>query len=168
MTKEKYGACYQRGFPSTVRFLISRGVYSDAAEETAQAAWAKGWERLAQLRNDEMVVTWVNTIALNAYRRVMRRPPFLQLLPEIAEAPQVNLAAVDVDRILETCKPKDRLVLRQRYLEGSRIGEIAREHGWSETAVRIRLLRARRSARAFAEGSYGAPGLSYKGLAAAS
>ena len=148
MTTETYGASYVKGFPSTVRFLISRGLCSDAAEETAQAAWVKGWEHLSQLRNDTMVVTWVNTIALNAYRRVMRRPPLLQMLPEVAEAPQVNLAAIDVDRILQSCKPKDRLVLQQRYLDGSKIGEIAQEHGWSETAVRIRLLRARRSARA--------------------
>jgi len=95
-----------------------------------------------------MVVTWVNTIALNAYRRVMRRPPLLQMLPDIAEAPQLNLAAIDVDRILRSCKPKDRAVLQQRYIDGSKIGDIAEQHGWSETAVRIRLLRARRSARA--------------------
>ena len=32
------------------------------------------------------------------------------------------------------------------YLEGYKVQEIARAHGWTETAVRIRLLRARRAA----------------------
>lgn len=146
MTRETYGQSYQEGFDSTVRFLISRGLCCDAAQETAQAAWAKGWECLAQLRNESMVVTWVNTIALNAYRSI-RRKPLLQALPELPSAPQFNLAAIDVDRILRFCKSKDRLVLKQHYLDGSRIKDIAQKQGWTQTAVRIRLLRARRSAR---------------------
>ena len=146
MTRETYGQSYQEGFDSTVRFLISRGLCCDAAQETAQAAWAKGWECLAQLRNESMVVTWVNTIALNAYRSI-RRKPLHQALPELPTAPQFNLAAIDVDRILRFCKSKDRLVLTQHYLDGSRIKDIAQKQGWTQTAVRIRLLRARRSAR---------------------
>jgi hypothetical protein len=36
-------------------------------------------------------------------------------------------------------------VLEGHYIEGFKVQEIAARHGWSETAVRIRLLRARRS-----------------------
>ncbi len=70
MTREGYGQAYQKGFSLTVRFLLSRGVQRDAADEAAQAAWVKGWERLEQLRNESSVTTWVNTIALNVYRRL--------------------------------------------------------------------------------------------------
>jgi DNA-directed RNA polymerase specialized sigma24 family protein len=55
------------------------------------------------------------------------------------------VAAIDVKRILKECKPNDRVVLEGHYLEGYKVQEIAERHGWSETAVRIRLLRARRS-----------------------
>ena len=64
MTREEYGQAYQRGFDLTVRLLLSRGAPRDRAREVAQAAWARGWERLSQLRNESLVVTWVNTIAL--------------------------------------------------------------------------------------------------------
>jgi hypothetical protein len=37
------------------------------------------------------------------------------------------------------------MVLQRHYLEGFKVQEIAEQHGWTETAVRIRLLRARRT-----------------------
>jgi RNA polymerase sigma factor (sigma-70 family) len=145
MTREEYGAAYKKGYNLTVRFLVSRGLSYDSAQETAQAAWVKGWERLGQLRDQNMVLTWMNSIALNIHRSCMRREPFLQTLPELATPPKVNLAAIDVRRILKTCKKNDRMVLTRHYLEGYKVQEIARAHGWTETAVRIRLLRARRA-----------------------
>jgi predicted DNA-binding protein YlxM (UPF0122 family) len=39
----------------------------------------------------------------------------------------------------------EREVLESHYIEGYKVHEIAKRHGWTETAVRIRLLRARRS-----------------------
>jgi DNA-directed RNA polymerase specialized sigma24 family protein len=146
MTCEEYGNAYKRGYNLTVRFLVSRGLTYDGAQETAQAAWVKGWERLGQLRDANMVLTWMNSIALNIHRSCVRREPFLQTLPELATPPKVNLAAIDVGRILQTCKKNDKLVLQRHYLEGYKVQEIARAHGWTETAVRIRLLRARRAA----------------------
>jgi RNA polymerase sigma-70 factor (ECF subfamily) len=147
MTREEYGAAYQKGYKLTVRFLVSRGLSPDSAQETAQAAWTRGWERLGQLRDPSMVSTWMNSIALNIHRSYMRREPLVQILQEFPTQPKVNLAAIDVRRILKRCKTKDRLVLHRRYIEGYKIQEIAKSQGWTETAVRIRLLRARRSAR---------------------
>jgi len=145
MTRDEFGTAYSRGYSMTVRFLVSRGLSYDSAQETAQAAWVKGWERLAQLRDSSMVLTWMNSIALNIHRSCVRREPFLQSLPELPTPPKVNLAAIDVRRILKTCKKNDRMVLQRHYLEGYKVQEIARAHGWTDTAVRIRLLRARRA-----------------------
>jgi len=146
MTSEEYGSAYGKSFARTARFLMMRRLSCDSAQETAQAAWVRGWERRGQLRDPKMVVTWINTIALNIYRSSLRREPFLQELPVVLIPPTVNLAAIDVQRILKFCRNKDRLVLQRRYLEGHEVREIAQAHGWSETAVRIRLLRARRAA----------------------
>lgn len=148
MTREQYGSAYQKNHKQTLRFLVSRGVPYDSAEEAAQAGWVRGWERLDQLRDAKMVVTWVNSIAWNLHRSCLRRRPLLQILPELPEVatePQINLAAIDVRQMLKTCKKYDRLVLQRHYLEGYKIREIAHAHGWTETAVRIRMLRARRS-----------------------
>src|SRR3977135_3498857 len=112
MTTEDYGKAYQRGYNLTVRFLVSRGLGYDTAQETAQAAWAKGWERIGQLRDQSMVLTWMNSIALNIHRSHLRREPLLTPLPELSTPPRVNLAAMDVRRILTTCKQNDRMVLQ--------------------------------------------------------
>jgi RNA polymerase sigma factor (sigma-70 family) len=146
MTSEQYGSAYGKGFTRTARLLIMHGLSGDSAQELAQAAWVRGWERRGQLRHPKMVVTWINAIALNMYRTSLRREPFFEELPEVLIPPAVNLAAIDVQRILKFCRKKDRLVLQCRYLEGHEVREIAQAHGWSETAVRIRLLRARRAA----------------------
>src|SRR5579871_559882 len=146
MTREEYGSAYQKDYNLTVRFLVSRGLTYDSARETAQAAWAKGWERLSQLRNTSMILTWMNSIALNIHRSCVRREPFLQPLPELSTTPKVNLAAIDVRRILKSCKKNERIVLEKHYIEGFKVHEIAKANGWTETAVRIRLLRARRAA----------------------
>mgnify|MGYP005847473109 CR=1 FL=1 len=146
MTQEEYGSAYQRGYHLTVRFLVSKGLCYDAARETAQAAWAKGWERLGQLRSPGMIFTWMNSIALNIHRSCLRHEPILQTLAELPAQPKMNLAAIDVRRILRLCKQSDRRVLQWHYLEGYKVHEIAVRQGWSETAVRIRLFRARRSA----------------------
>jgi RNA polymerase sigma-70 factor (ECF subfamily) len=145
MTNEEYGRAYQKGFNLTVRFLVSRGLSYDSALDTAQAAWAKGWERREQLRDPSLVSTWTNSIALNIHRTYLRREPQTQTLPDLQAPPRLNVAAIDVNRILNSCKPNDRAVLEGHYIEGYKVQEIAQQHGWSETAVRIRLLRARRS-----------------------
>ena len=143
MTVEAYGQAYQRGFDRTIRFLLSRGARIDCAREASQAAWAKGWERIGQLRNESVVTTWVNTIALNCYRSVMRSESHQLPLSEVAITTAVNLAVIDLDRYLARCRPSDRKLFDD-YLEGYPIEEIAERHRITYTATRIRLLRARR------------------------
>jgi DNA-directed RNA polymerase specialized sigma24 family protein len=145
MTRDSYGDAYQRGFVHTVRFLISRGVPGDTAQEVAQSAWTKGWEKRGQLRNDGMVVTWVNAIAMNAYRGILRREPFFVPVPELCTT-ETSGAAVDVGRILGFCRPRDRDLL-ELQLQGLTAKEIARKEGVTATTIRIRLLRARRKVR---------------------
>ncbi|HEY4361386.1 MAG TPA: sigma factor-like helix-turn-helix DNA-binding protein [Bryobacteraceae bacterium] len=147
MTTEGYAQAYERGFNLTVRFLLSRGVQRDLAREAAQAAWVKGWERLAQLRDDNFVVTWVNTIALNVHRRLIRKETRAGAARQHEKTVDIDVAAIDVARILTFCRPSDRVILEQQYLNGVSTHEIATAHGVTETAIRIRLLRARRDAR---------------------
>jgi DNA-directed RNA polymerase specialized sigma24 family protein len=150
MTREGYGQAYQRGYDSTVRFLRSRGVARDLVDDVAQAAWAKGWERLGQLRNESMVIIWVNSIAINVYRSVLRRERPTEVLTDFPGRGGLDVAAIDVVRILEFCPPRDRALL-ELHMQGATAPEIAQKHGVTVTAIRIRLLRARRAARFRAE-----------------
>jgi DNA-directed RNA polymerase specialized sigma24 family protein len=147
MTREEYGDIYQMARERTIRFLVSRGATPALAPDIAQSAWMRGWERLAQLRDPQMIVTWVNSIALNQYRRAIRSERLHQEIQKSAPGKScMDLAAIDVARILGACRPPDRLLL-EAQMNGVTAKEMAREQGLTETAVRIRFLRARRSAR---------------------
>jgi RNA polymerase sigma-70 factor (ECF subfamily) len=154
MTRERFGKAYEESLDNTVRFLLSRGVRRDSAADIAQSAWLRGWERLDQLRDDRFLVTWVNSIALNHFRKVIRfegRNEPLEDRPQ--PGPAVNWAAIDVSRILSSCRPRDRALLKAQ-LEGVTARELSQQTGASPAAMRIRFLRARYAARDFTNGSH--------------
>jgi DNA-directed RNA polymerase specialized sigma24 family protein len=122
----------------------------DDAEDAAQAAWLQGWQKLDQLREETMVLSWVNTIALNWHRHSMRREARYQVLPDVYGHAGIDLAPIDAAKILGICRPADR-ILFEHQLGGLTTNEIAAKHRVSTTAIRIRLLRARRAVRAHVE-----------------
>lgn len=146
MTDYAYGEAYRTGFDRTVRFLLSRGAGCDGAMEAAQAAWVRGWERLHQLRDDRMLLTWVNTIALNVYRGLLRKEKLVVPLRERHSEFEIDLTSIDVQTVLQLCHHRERALL-ELQIQGITADEIANQRGVSKTAIRIRLMRARRSAR---------------------
>jgi DNA-directed RNA polymerase specialized sigma24 family protein len=147
MTQEGYGQAYQTGFVRTVRILRSRGASMHHAEDVAQTAWLQGWQKLDQLQDEAMIVSWVIAIAINYHRRGSRIEARYQDLTEVCGCAGVDLASLDAARILKFCSPRDRVLFEQQ-LGGLTTQEIAKQHGVSATAIRIRLFRARRAVRA--------------------
>lgn len=146
MTTCAYGEAYQAGFDRTVRFLLSRGAAVDGAVEAAQAAWVRGWERLHQLRDEKMLLTWINTIALNLYRGLLRKQKAIVPLRECHSEFEIDLTPIDVETILKLCRRRERVLL-ELQIRGTTAEELAGLGGVSKTAMRIRLMRARRSVR---------------------
>ena len=147
MNREEYGRQFEESYSRTAGLLISKGIPEEEARDIAQAAWAKGWERLNQLRDPRKTLVWVNSIAMNRYRSRYRQQMRHQELIDLPVEPRINLAAIDIQRMLRRCRSCDQEILSKRYLEDEPIGEIAGELGCSQTAVRLRLMRARRSLR---------------------
>lgn len=147
MTREQYATAYDSGYAMTTRFLVSRGVNGETAEEAAQAAWAKGWEHRDKLRNPNSVLSWVNTIALNLFRSWLHRRETGELPLETPVPPQTSPQAIDVRRALAKCAPADREMLEKHYVAGYTSAELGRQRGCTAVAVRVRLLRARRRIR---------------------
>lgn len=152
MTEEGFGKAYRKGFSGTVRMLCARGASLDSAEDIAQTAWLQGWQKLDQLRNDGMIGGWVNAIAINYLYRRSRQESRYQTLTEFQGNVGVDLAPpyiakMDAAKILKLCRPSDR-ILFQHQLGGLTTKEIAKKQRVSATAIRIRLLRARRAVRA--------------------
>jgi len=144
-----FAEAYGQGVSRTINFLVSRGVPRNSAPDIAQSAWMRGWERLSQLRDDTMLLSWINTIALNLFRKVLRSNRNEEkLYPAHYErlCTGMNWAAIDVKKILDGCSIPERGLL-EAQLQGASAKELAEREGVTQTAMRLRLLRARRSAR---------------------
>ena len=150
MTCEGYGQAYQQGFRTTVRLLRARGASVHNAEDVAQSAWLRGWQKLDQLRDEGMVLSWVNAIAINFNRRVGQGEARFQVLPELCGNIGNDSARLDAAKILTLCRPRDRVLFEQQ-MGGWTTQEIARKQGVTATAIRIRTMRARRAVRASLE-----------------
>ena len=67
-------------------------------------------------------------------------------MTDLPSRDRINVAAIDVDRFLRLCRPCERSLLQQQ-MEGVTMEEIARKNGVTESAIRVRMMRARRAAR---------------------
>src|SRR5690606_1486872 len=104
LTPTEFSQAYERFYSRTVRFLQSRGVGPDVAEEVAQVAWVRGWERQSQLQSDSALLPWVNSIALNSLRAYFRRQ---SRSPQLSDGAKAELLAD------EPVSPEDRHDLRK-------------------------------------------------------
>ena len=147
MTQEEYGTAYERGRKKTINFLRSRGVPEDDAQEATQAAWVRGWERRHQIRDKQKALSWVNSIALNMYRSTLSDQAHFREFLGFSVPPRINLEAIDVEKMLKRCHPRDRALLEDYYLDGRETRELAAAGRCSEVAIRVRLVRARESLR---------------------
>ena len=146
MTSTQFGAAYEQGFPRTIRFLSSKGLADPEAQEIAQAAWTRGWERRDQLRDEGMIFTWINSIAVNMFRNQFRRNGRNQELketPDRRSRPSSASAKVDLELLLARCDKLDRSLLWMQHVGGFTTAEIGRWHGIKPSTVRVRLMRAR-------------------------
>lgn len=146
MTRDQYGKAYEAGISQTIRYLIPRGVNRCDAEDVAQQAWLRGWERLSQLRDDARLLEWVQTIGRNTLRSARRRNRLCQLSEnEEPFAERVDRdSVIDAERVLSECSQTDRQLLMDYYIFGRCGKEIAHERGLTTDAIHCALLRARR------------------------
>ena len=151
LTCIEFSEVYKSSFQSTRGLLLSRGIGVTLADELAQAAWARAWERRAQLREKARVVGWVGTIALNLLRNEMRRyTDYLPLLDsQMPSAGSENgcskvVSKVDLDRALKWLTAEDKRLLISSVIGGWTSRESAEHANLSPGAVRVRLHRAKR------------------------
>jgi DNA-directed RNA polymerase specialized sigma24 family protein len=156
LSRSAFAQAYLDGFQSTWRFLLSRGIHPAKAEEVAQAAWSRGWERRDSLRDAGRIVEWVNTIALNVFRNLLRRRRETAELPLHMEGGSgISTAGIEIGKALSACNETERALLIDRYVNGYSSQEVAEKHGLSPVAVRVRTMRARRKAQARLAGDGG-------------
>ncbi|MBM3784347.1 MAG: sigma-70 family RNA polymerase sigma factor [Acidobacteria bacterium] len=147
LTESAFAAAYTKGFSRTVRFLQSNGVQQELAEEISQAAWTRGWECRAQLKNPAALGVWVNSIAKNLLRVDYRRRKAVEELSEDSAIIGASTDSTALAELLSHCNQDDRELLVKHYMEGWSSNELAPALGISPVSVRVRLLRIKQSLR---------------------
>lgn len=144
---EDFGRAYECYYERTIRLLCSKGLRLEQAEEFAQLAWARAWERRAQLRNSCRLASWVNSIALNEFRTHLRRNGREQQIEE--HDPPCEPTVLTQRLIDQLLQSNDRYghILEYFYLFGYSAEEIAQLYKTTGVAIRVRLARGRAAIR---------------------
>ncbi len=146
LSRDDYARAYDEGFKKTVRFLAANGASPEIAEEVAQAAWVRGWERIGQLRHVQALAFWINSIAKNFLRNSFRRRhSSTELLETTLVTNPLESEQIDAERIFRGCTEVERQLLERYYLEGFTSHELSQEFGLSAVGVRVRLTRLKKN-----------------------
>jgi RNA polymerase sigma-70 factor, ECF subfamily len=113
----------------------------DDAEELAQEAFCRAWEKLPSLRRADLLVSFVYRIAHNLAVSASRRPRPVTLQIDQA-APERTDSTVDVHRAVARLPEAHRVVVSLRHFAGLSHEEIARVLDLPAGTVRSRLSRA--------------------------
>ncbi len=120
----------------------------ELAQDAAQRALCKAWNRLPSLHDPMRLRPWLMTIAANEARDVARAGR-RHLVKEIRltddcvadDSPDEAIVDVDLTNALARLSPDDRAMVALRYLADLDSGEIAGLTGLSPSGVRTRLAR---------------------------
>ena len=115
----------------------------DDAEEVAQEAFCRAWEKLPALRRRDRLVSWLYRIAHNLAVSASRRPRPVALVREPSAAGQAPAdPAAEVHRAVAGLPDAQRIVVSLRHFTGLSHEEIARMLSVPAGTVRSRLSRA--------------------------
>jgi RNA polymerase sigma-70 factor, ECF subfamily len=123
------------------------------AEEAAQDAWVRAWERLSTWRGDAAFGTWLHRLTVNvvleSFRAERRRLARVTLAGDEDDVDAAAPArepgdAMDLDRAIARLPRGARTVFVLHDVEGYRHSEIAAMTGLAEGTLRAQLCRARR------------------------
>jgi RNA polymerase sigma-70 factor (ECF subfamily) len=123
------------------------------AEEAAQDAWVRVWERLSTWRGESAFTTWLHRVTVNvalgglrSERRRLSRVRLAEADEEFdAEQPTVDrAAAMDLEKAIARLPRGARTVFVLHDVEGYQHNEIAAMTGLAEGTLRAQLCRARR------------------------
>jgi RNA polymerase sigma-70 factor (ECF subfamily) len=115
----------------------------DEAEELAQEAFCRVWEKLPTLRQPERLVSWLYRIAHNLAVSATRRPRLVALPADTpAQVSSQTDANVEIHRAVGLLPEAHRVIVSLRHFTGMSHEEIANTLAIPTGTVRSRLSRA--------------------------
>ena len=112
------------------------------ADDALQESLMRAWKATRRLRDESLFETWLTRILVNECKRILAKRGRFLPIPDTYEVPEVdNKPLYDA---IGTLKPEMRLPLILHYMEGYPIEEVAKVLRLTESAVKVRLHRARK------------------------
>ena len=119
---------------SWIRNLMRRCCGEAAlGDDLAQQAFLQAFQDLPKLRDPKKFAGWLKTLAINVWRRYLRKNDALRNAAEISDLNSVHTEsagiAMDLESALESLKQPGRSCVVLSYYEGMSHGEIAQHLG---------------------------------------
>ncbi|MHC4741641.1 MAG: RNA polymerase sigma factor [Planctomycetota bacterium] len=143
-----------QGHVSKIMWRFSRDMR--VHEELVQDVFVEAYMSLAGYRQKAPFEHWLARIATRVGYRYWKKKArqretetftleeWDRLPDEPVERMDPSEAAALVHRLLAQLRPRDRLVLTLRYLEGCDVAETAHRTGWTKSMVKVQTLRAKK------------------------
>lgn len=152
-----YGLLYDRYSDKVFRKCISFSKDPEIAQDMVQDIFLKVFFQLPKFQGKSRFSTWLYAITYNfcvEYYRKASKHDFTEITNE-AEAPDDSLEEQELlktqasilKRALEIISPDDKAILLMKYQDEASIKEIQEAMNLSESAVKMRLARARQRAK---------------------
>lgn len=161
-----FSELYRRYYGKVNRYCLKALGNSVDAADMSQEVFLKALEKLPTLRNSELWVAWLFRITRNKvinrhkYEALHRMDSFEERNPDLAEEYEIE-EKLEIERklnvlpqLLQEMPPKQARLLRLKYLEGESIEQLCDELNAKESAIKMRLLRARTSMVKIYEAKY--------------
>ncbi len=153
-----FEALYRTHAPRVYALCLRMASDPAEAEELAQEAWIRAWERLPGFRGESAFTTWLHRLTVNLIldrkrgdqRRTRRFESVAEYEPFEGNAPTREAPAgtrMDLERAVATLPDGARTVFLLYDVEGYKHQEIADRLGVAEGTVKAQLHRARRMLR---------------------
>ena len=150
-----FGLLYNRYYDKVYRKCLSFVRDKDLAQDMVQDVLVKVFNQLSKFKGTSRFSTWLYAITYNFcveyYRKNNRYLTVdIQEGPEIAEADDTEEKELlqsrthQLKKALEQIPTEDRMILLQKYQGGTSIKELMNQLNISESAVKMRLSRARK------------------------
>lgn len=149
---QAYAELYRRYYLKVERYCLKSLSDLQDAKDAAQDVFLKVFEKLATLQKPELWVAWLFSITRNVVLNIHRKnahsqiedveefPPIADNNSEIEAKLERERKLTALPRLLET---PDARILKMKYVEGRSIRQLSRDMHIKESAVKMRLLRAR-------------------------
>jgi RNA polymerase sigma factor (sigma-70 family) len=150
--QERFRAVYEAVRPRLVAYALRRTSSPEDAADVAAETFAIAWRRLDDVPEGDDSILWfyatARRVLANHYRKTRRHSELVSRLGSHLNAALVTEEAVDAERVaalaaLRRLDDDDRELLMLASWEGLGSADLSRLLNCSETAVRLRLHRAR-------------------------